>query len=193
MEGTVKILSKILPIKISHFWKSIKSFADIGGGSGFMTIEICRAHPHLHGVNTDLGDLSAVFDSYMAKEDPAMASRVSFRALDFIKESMPSDVDAIMFGNVIHDWPDEIKMQLLTKAYEALPKGGYLVVYDFFFDDEKKEKTSAFLMSLHMQIMLSGSQFTQDEFKKMVNNVGFTEVQFYDLDCEMNVCIAKKE
>ena len=85
MEGTVKILSKILPSKISDFWKSIKSFSDIGGGSGFMTIEICKAHPHLRGVNADLGDLSGVFDTYMAKDDPALASRVSFRALDFFK------------------------------------------------------------------------------------------------------------
>ena len=85
MEGTVKILSKILPVKISDFWKSIKSFSDIGGGSGFMTIEMCKAHQHLRGVNADLGDLSGVFDTYMAKDDPALASRVSFRALDFFK------------------------------------------------------------------------------------------------------------
>jgi len=193
MEGTVKILSKILPVKISHFWKSIKSFSDIGGGSGFMTIEMCKAHPHLRGVNADLGDLTGVFDAYMAKEDPALASRVTFRALDFFKEPMPSDVDALMFGNVIHDWPDEIKMQLLTSAYEALPKGGYLVQYDYFFDEGKRENTSSFLMSIHMQLMCSGSQFTQEELKKMLNKVGFSEVQFYELQCQMNVCIAKKE
>jgi hypothetical protein len=36
-------VSMIIPKKFDSFWKSIKSFADIGGGSGFMTFEICKA------------------------------------------------------------------------------------------------------------------------------------------------------
>ena len=59
---------------------------------------------------------------------------MSFRTLDFFKESMPSDVDALMFGNVIHDWSDDKKKMLIKKAYEALPKGGHIVIYDFFLD-----------------------------------------------------------
>ena len=56
-------------------------------------------------------------------------------------------------------------------------------MYDFFFDEGKKEKISSFLLSIHMQLMCSGSQFTQEELKKMVSKVGFTDVQFYELDC----------
>ena len=62
-----------------------------------------------------------------------------------------------MMGNVIHDWPDETKLMLLKKAYDALEDGGYLMVYDFFIDNERKTKTDSLLMSLHMQISCAGS------------------------------------
>lgn len=38
MESTIKLLKDALPEKISDVWKSINSFADIGGGSGYITI-----------------------------------------------------------------------------------------------------------------------------------------------------------
>lgn len=61
-----------------------------------------------------------------------------------------------MFGNVIHDWDDERKLLLIKKAYEALPVGGYIIVYDFLIDDEEKVKTSSIVMSLCMQITWEG-------------------------------------
>lgn len=38
MESTIKLLKDTLPEKISDTWKSINSFADIGGGSGYIAI-----------------------------------------------------------------------------------------------------------------------------------------------------------
>jgi hypothetical protein len=48
-----------------------------------------------------------VYNSYLAKEnDEELAKRVSFREVDFFNHELPSDVDAHVFGNVIHDWDD---------------------------------------------------------------------------------------
>lgn len=59
-------------------------------------------------MSADLPQLIPVFESYMAKEETALKERVSFKTVDFMKDSFPSDVDAILFGNVIHDWDDNI-------------------------------------------------------------------------------------
>ena len=61
MEATCKFVSRLLPLVAEDVWKSISSFADIGGGSGYMTIEVCRKFAHLRGVNTDLKHLDEVF------------------------------------------------------------------------------------------------------------------------------------
>lgn len=38
MQSSCKFVGILLPQKIDSFWKSINSFVDIGGGSGYMTM-----------------------------------------------------------------------------------------------------------------------------------------------------------
>lgn len=107
MEANVKLLKDPLAKNIGDVWKQVKSFADIGGGSGYTSIQICKQYPHLKGINCDLKYLAPVFKDYLSREnDPELRKRVSFREVDFLKEELPSDVDALVFGNVIHDWND---------------------------------------------------------------------------------------
>lgn len=157
-----------------------------------MTFQLCKAHPHLKGVNTDLAPLTEVFEDYLSREDQKLKERVSFKVLDFFKDDFPTDVDAIMFGNILHDWNDEVKKMLIKKTFEALPKGGHIVVYDFFFDEKRREKTDVFLMSLHMQLVLTGNQFKHSEMKGMLEEAGFTEYQAFELDGYNDVAIARK-
>ena len=73
MEAYVRSVSKILPLVAKDVWTSIDTFADIGGGSGYMSIELCKFYPALKALSCDLKPLQPVFDTYMAKEDPALA------------------------------------------------------------------------------------------------------------------------
>ncbi len=110
--------------------------------------------------------MEPVFENYISKEEQSLRDRVSFRAIDFFKDHFPSDVNAILFGNVLHDWDDSIKKLLIQKTFDSLPKGGYIVIYDFFLDEEKKKTTDNFLMSLHMQLAATGSQFSFSEMSE---------------------------
>ena len=96
----------------------------------------------MKGVSADLKQLAPVFDEYIAKENnPDLEKRVSFREVDFFRDELPSDVDALLFGNVIHDWKDSIKHMLIEKAFKALKSGGKLIIYDFYLDDAKCDPT----------------------------------------------------
>jgi O-methyltransferase domain len=55
-------------------------------------------------------------------------------------------------GRILHDWGLEKKRFLLTKAYEALPPGGALIVYETIIDDERRQNAFGLLMSLNMLI-----------------------------------------
>jgi len=43
----------------------------------------------------------------------------------------------ILFGNVLHDWDDSVKVMLIKKTFDALPKGGHIMIYDFFLTEGK--------------------------------------------------------
>ena len=45
---------------------------------------------------------------------------------------------------------------LLKKAYDALPDGGALIVYDAMIDNERRENAFGLLMSLNMLIETTG-------------------------------------
>ena len=159
-----------------------------------MAISICKEHPHLKAVSADLGQLVPVFKEYIEKEDPDIKERVSFRTLDFFKEGLPTDVDAILFGHILHDWPDEIKKMLIKKTYDALPKGGHIIIYEYFLDhaEGKPPKTEGYMMSIHMQLACTGSQFTKKEMAGYLTEAGFGDVQFHELDHYNEVAVATK-
>jgi len=99
MEHYSRFSGELLPIKLESTFKDIKTLADIGGGSGYMSLKICQKFPHLKAINCDLPHLEEVFNEYIAREEfKDLSDRVTFRSLDFQKEEYPTDVDALMFG-----------------------------------------------------------------------------------------------
>ncbi len=54
MQSACCHVSLVIPHKIDFLWKSINSFVDIGGGSGYMAQEIAKVHPHLKAYSADL-------------------------------------------------------------------------------------------------------------------------------------------
>jgi O-methyltransferase domain len=65
---------------------------------------------------------------------------------------------------------------LLKKAYEALPEGGALIVYEALIDDERKENTFGLLMSLNVLIETpAGFDFTGADCSSWICDAGFRE------------------
>jgi O-methyltransferase domain len=51
-------------------------------------------------------------------------------------------------GHVLHDWNLQQKLTLLSRAHQALPDGGALIVFDAIIDDERRTNAFGLLMSL---------------------------------------------
>jgi hypothetical protein len=65
---------------------------------------------------------------------------------------------------------------LLAKAYEALPEGGALIVYESIIDDDRRENAQGLLMSLNMLIETQGGfDFTGADCRSWMNEVGYRE------------------
>jgi hypothetical protein len=47
----------------------------------------------------------------------------------FFEQSLPQ-ADAVMMGHILHDWDLPTKRLLIHKAFDALPDGGALIVYE---------------------------------------------------------------
>ena len=156
-------------------WRRYATFVDVGGAQGGLPVEVALAHPHLTGGNFDLPGVGPIFEKHVARH--GLSDRLRFYPGDFFKDPMPS-ADVLVMGHILHDWDLAEKRVLLRKAYDALPRGGALIVYEALIDDDRRENTLGLLMSLNMLIETPGGfDYTGADCQSWMKEVGFRETR----------------
>ena len=156
-------------------WGDYKTVVDVGGAQGGLLVQVCLAHPHLTGTNFDLPVVGPIFEEYAASH--GLKDRLSFQPGNFFNEPLPS-ADVITMGHILHDWNLDEKRMLLDKAYQVLPKGGALIVFEALIDDERRQNAFGLLMSLNMLIETPGGfDYTGQDCSKWMREVGFRETR----------------
>src|SRR3954451_7001857 len=130
-------------------WGDHKSVVDVGCAEGMVPVQVAMAHEHVTGGGFDLPPLGPAFDAFVANF--GLSDRLSFTPGDFFADPLPQ-ADVLVMGHILHDWGLDEKRTLLKKAYESLPEGGALIVYDAVIDDERRGNAFGLLMSLNMLI-----------------------------------------
>lgn len=152
-------------------WTNYQSVVDIGTAQGRVPVQLAISHPHLLAYGYDLPAVRPVFEEYVAEH--GLEQQVRFMPGDFHTEPLPT-ADVLVMGRILHDWGLEDKLRLLRKAYDALPQGGALIVYESLIDDERKSNTAGLLMSLNMLIETpAGFDYTGAECREWMRQTGF--------------------
>ena len=117
--------------------------------------------------------LEPIFGAYVARF--GLGDRLSFTAGDFFADPLPK-ADVLVMGHILHDWDLDEKKVLLRKAYEALPDGGALIVYEAIIDDERRDNAFGLLMSLNMLIETPGGfDYTGADCRAWMAEAGFSD------------------
>jgi O-methyltransferase domain/Dimerisation domain len=154
-------------------WSKYKTFADIGSAEGCLPVQVALANPHLTGEGFDLPTVGSIFEEYVASF--GLHDRIGFRAGNFFTDPLPG-ADVLVMGMILHDWNLEVKRTLLKKAYDALSKGGALIVYEHLIDDDRRRNTAGLLMSLIMLLETqNGFDYTGADCCTWMHEVGFGE------------------
>ena len=160
-------------------WQKYKSFIDIGTAEGCLPVQVALANPHLRGEGFDLPPVRPVFEEYVAAF--GLQDRVRFRNGDFFKDPLPG-ADVLVMGMILHDWNLAEKQALLKKAYDALPTGGSLIVYEHLIDDDRRKNIAGLLMSLMMLIETQdGFDYTGADCCAWMREAGFKQAYVEEL------------
>lgn len=154
-------------------WQQYRTFMDVGTAEGNLPVQVALRHSHLTGGGTDLPALEPIFTDYVASF--GLSERLRFIANDFLNEPLPT-ADVLIMGHILHDWGLEDKRRLLAKAFEALPDGGALIIYEAIIDDERRHNVFGLLMSLNMLIETpAGFDYTGADCCGWLRDAGFRE------------------
>ncbi len=171
MTGTNTYIAPAIAAKFP--WRDHRRVIDIGCAEGAVPVQIALAHEHITGGGFDLPALRPIFNTYVARF--GLGERLSFTAGDFFTDPLPQ-ADVLVMGRILHGGDLDQKRLLLHKAYEALPAGGALIVYDPIIDDERRSNAYGLLSSLHMLIDSSGGfEYTGADCRAWMQEAGFRD------------------
>ena len=153
-------------------WHEHETFVDVGTAQGDLAVQIALANEHLTGVGFDLPEVAPVFEEYV--EHNGVQERLRFAAGDFFADELP-EADVLVMGHILHDWSLDEKRTLISKAHEALPEGGALIVYESIIDDDRSKNAFGLLMSLNMLIETEhGFDYTAADCMGWMTDAGFS-------------------
>ncbi|NLU70574.1 methyltransferase [Streptomyces sp. HNM0574] len=161
-------------------WQGYRSLADIGCAEGALPGHVLLRHPHLTATGFDLPPAREGFREYT--ERLGVADRTVFQEGDFFRDPLPS-ADVLVLGHVLHNWGREEKLRLLRAAYEALPEGGAVLVYETLIDDDRRSNAVGLILSLIMHAEVPGGfDYTGADCQEWLRETGFGRTWVEHLD-----------
>lgn len=143
---------------------------DLGGATGHLPVAILERYPAMEAAVFDLPQVIASARQF------TQGTRVELIAGDFFTGQLPS-ADLYSLGLILHDWGDEKVRLLLARIYEALPKGGGLLIAERLLHDDLLGPVSTHMQSLNMLLATEGRERSFGQYSELLSEAGFTGMQ----------------
>ncbi|MGH9558615.1 MAG: methyltransferase [Bryobacteraceae bacterium] len=153
---------------------------DIAAGHGFYGISVAQHNPAAQIVAVDWNNVLAVAIENARKAGVADRYRtVPGSAFDV---DFGQDFDLALITNFVHHFDPETGVKLLKKIRAAMKPGGRVAVVEFVPNDDRVTPPTAAGFSLTMLAATeSGDAYTFAEYRKMLADAGFDQIQVEDL------------
>jgi acetylserotonin N-methyltransferase len=151
-----------------------RRLVDLGGATGHFAIAACERYPQLEAVVFDLPESMPLASEIVAASP--VGGRIVLAPGDFFRDALPEG-DLFALGRILHDWSEEKVLRLLGRVYERLSPGGGLLIAEKLLDDDKAGPSWAQMQSLNMLVCTEGKERTLSEYERLLNQVGFRDVQ----------------
>lgn len=176
-------------IVAAYDFKEAQILMDVGGGYGHILLEILNNNPDIKGILFDQEHVLA--DARTS--NPKLESTCQLVAGSFFDPLPSTDADSIFMKHILHDWPDEDCINILTHCYNALPENGHVIIAETVIENcSNNEATEAKSLDMHMHVLFSAQERTIDEFKALFAQTGFKLKRIVKTETMMSVLVAQK-
>lgn len=177
----------------SPIFEGIKHLVDAGGGDGTNAITLLKAHPHLRVTIFD--GATACEKAEVKVAEAGLSGQIHTHTGDFFIDPFPEDIDAVLFGHMMPIWSPERDTALLRRAYEALPSGGKVLIFNMMGNDDEVGPMSAALGSPYFLTTATGEgmMYSWREHESTLAAAGFRQTERHVLPKDHGLLIGIKE
>ncbi|CCL98637.1 uncharacterized protein FIBRA_00639 [Fibroporia radiculosa] len=122
------------PIYADYPWESLRKseIVDVGGGVGGMSLDLAKRFPCLRFIIQDRAAVIPQAEVVWQHELPEAIStqRVQFMPHDFLTEQPVKGANVYLMRYVLHDWPDEQCITILSKLRDAMGPHSRILIVD---------------------------------------------------------------
>jgi acetylserotonin N-methyltransferase len=155
-------------------FSGVRRLLDVAGGAGGFAIALAQYYPQLRCTVAELPVVCQLTQRYIAKY--GVEDQVDTLPLNMFFEPWPTGYDAIFFSCALHDWDLRRRLELMRRAFDALPPRGTIHIHEMLLSDGADGPQAAALYSLSMRIGTLGKQFSVPELREALESVGFADV-----------------
>lgn len=154
---------------------------DAGGGDAVNALVLAEANEHLHVTVLDIDATVPMTRKKVA--EAGLQDRVDVRAVDILNEPFPEGYDTVMFAHQLVIWTLEENTELLRKAYDVLPDGGRVVIFNSMSNDEGDGPVVAALDSVYFASLPAegGMIYSWAQHERCLRDAGFRNPRRIDL------------
>ncbi len=152
----------------SYNFEGIRTIVDIAGGHGLLLATILKKNPHLRGT---LYEMPHVLEGAANGPLKPVMDRCTLASGDMFS-SVPAGADAYIMKHIIHDWPDDLCVQLLKACRKAVNPSGKLLVVDSVILPGNEFSPDKYI-DLQMLIFPSGLERTEKQFRQLFTAAGW--------------------
>jgi acetylserotonin N-methyltransferase len=151
-----------------------RRLVDLGGATGHLAIAACEHYLELKAV---VFDLPQVIESALKEKRQSTASnRIEVMAGDFFRDELP-EADLFVISRILHDWAEHKIVKLLINIFKHLPSGGGILIAEKLLLEDRTGPISAQLQSLNMLVCTEGKEHTLGEYRRLLEDAGFRNIQ----------------
>jgi SAM-dependent methyltransferase len=177
--------------KLPEF-SSMKLMLDLGGGAGFYSMAIVKAHPTLKGVVFEQPAVAAVTREFI--KEYQIDERVSVMEGDYLTSDLGGPYDFIFASSTLNFYKNNLD-PMFSKIYASLNPGGIFMTHQDGITSERTQPVCHIAAFLLPELMGADFAFEQGDIAETMLRTGFKSVRSFTRHSnfgDMDVDIARK-
>lgn len=173
-------------------FSQVKNLLDVGGGNASNIINLANFYPKLKASVFDSKSVCAIANENIKNNNRADQCQV--QRGDCFNTPYPSGYDAISYCHFLTIWSEEKNIFLIKKAYDSLPDGGKLIIFNMMQNNEEDGPLTAAMGSPYFLTLATkeGMIYTWAEYESWCQQAGFSEIVSTKLPKNHGVIMATK-